>query len=1114
MWRRTALTLLTMAGLSLLYVVYARTVGVLARPRPAHLTRAVSKARVQRMAGPPPENIEVARRYLPAWAARAKYQVRDAAGLYYYANQLRRIEAGQEEAVRFTPFALVWFRDADPTTDDADRSPPRRSSPLASSTSPRSDREPLVLIADAALIQFDSKFELGSTDAKNVVGGQLEGNVTIRGANGLLVQGRNLIFRKGANRVWTDSPVEFRFGPHSGSADRGLQVELVPSEELKENPLAFAGVARVLLRRHVVLRLLAEEKGRPTPVTVQCDGGFVYEVAKQQATFEDQVRVRRQTAPNQFDSLECDLLTLLFEPVAQTQPELGASKPPGSEVQTVEPSGREPASRTAGAAGWLGPLAGTVATLDDAPANLRFRRLVAEGTDVVLSSDAGRLLCHANELLYDAVARTAILRAARGVRAVHDASLLVCPEVTLTHDQRGKVTAAWCRGAGWLEQRERRTDRLLLRADWRKQLRLFPDPATPGLNVVELEQDVTLRAVKENASLSADRVQLWYVPEDEQAAWPEPQQPVTLTGGQESAGASSLVALAAQQTAPGPGGQRHDGQHSASGKNRPRRLLATGHVRVESPQIRGRMDVLEAVFVDESPSSGPLPNEAVQRSDSAAAAPPVVELTASSEAEHRAAGGSSETETEASGAASVAGADQGRRQTGDVGQRRAETDSRPAAIPPPSLLPVPGRKDRPLQLVAKAVRVRLAQQGKNRFTVSDVWGEGGVQVTQPTEGQQEGAELVGERLQLINTGPNRQSVRVFGRPARVRRPDFSLEGPDILLDRAANLLHVNGPGTLTASVTTDFEGRQLPTPQPLTVRWDDRMTFDGRTARFFGNITAELQHTRMRCHDLTVELSARVDFSAPDPTRTTVELQRVVCHDTVWLESYGYVENRLNEVRRARCGQFSLDRLSGATEVAGPGEIEFWRRGRGKRAAVSPRATARANAPLQAEQTEWEYTRVEFAGGVTGNLHHRTAVFRDRVRIVYGPVDGPLGTIDPDHLPKDAALMRCETLEFVYVSDSKDKKANGPLPNGHIELTARGNAMLEGRTFFARADVISYDESKGMYSLSALGRAEATIWRQVQAGGDYSEASAKRMIFIPAKNYLDLDRATRLHGTE
>ena len=92
------------------------------------------------------------------------------------------------------------------------------------------------------------------------------------------------------------------------------------------------------------------------------------------------------------------------------------------------------------------------------------------------------------------------------------------------------------------------------------------------------------------------------------------------------------------------------------------------------------------------------------------------------------------------------------------------------------------------------------------------------------------------------------------------------------------------------------------------------------------------------------------------------------------------------------------------------------------------------------------------------------------------------------------------------------KEPNGQKP--FVELEAKGNAKLEGRTFNARADEITFDESKELYTLRATGNRQATIWRQSTLNGEPSEASAKIWRFIPSTNFLKADQSTGIRGTQ
>lgn len=423
----------------------------------------------------------------------------------------------------------------------------------------------------------------------------------------------------------------------------------------------------------------------------------------------------------------------------------------------------------------------------------------------------------------------------------------------------------------------------------------------------------------------------------------------------------------------------------------------------------------------------------------------------------------------------------------------------------------------PLQLSADLIQAKVRLPGDSSSTansdlpqaeLTEVWTEGNVDIQQPNEGVAEPLRLLGERLHLRNAGSEGQQVlHVFGQPARIRARGFDIEGPEIFLDRPNNRTWIDGAGELRMPVKNDpFDGQELGSPALLTVLWKEKMLFDGQNATFFADVEATLKNSRLQCEEMEVVLTERLSFRDDAGPSPTAEVQRVICKDGVRIDQKLYVDDEQSEIRHGEFAKLTLDQTSGQMEGIGPGQIDLWRPGQGKRAGLAPRAFAQANRPLEAEVANWDFTSVTFQGKTIGNLRERQTKFQDRVHIVYGPVAHPLDRIDSDHLPKDGGYMECDSLQIVQI------KPTGP-QKPHIELEAKGNAKLEGRSFNARADEITFDESKKLYTLRATGNRQVTIWRQTTPDGEPSEASAKSMRFIPSQNYLRSDQTTGIRGT-
>ncbi len=929
---------------------------------------------------------EMAEKHLAsqAWAANPKLQLRTK-NAFVYAEEWK--PADSEKSVRFKPFAMIWQQ-----------------------TGKQVDEAPITIVSESAVVTFTNTFSIAAPDPGPVVGGALEGRVRIRGPKGLTVTGRDFAFSRDAQRIWSEHPVSFTYGPHHGQA-KGVQIELVVAEQpdSSEKP-AISGIRSIRLRQNVSMDLVfkgRKQEKKPVLVRIRSAGGFQYVVETNIATFEDNVRVFRPTDAVYFDSLQCDLLTLVFEPKE--------GPPQTAGHDSVAASGDE---RFSG----LG---------DDL--NLTFRRLRAEGKRVVLISETNKLAARMTELIYDAQSKVAALADPSGVNVTHESSQLSSPEITLSHDDDGKIVSAWCRGAGWLKYHDRQTGALQFRAQWAKLLHKYPDRRT-GLDVIELQQQAVVLQPQEKTGLAAEFIKLW----------------IDRQGKNRDAGNANAT----------------DG---SSERIRPKRLLALRNVAINSPQLQvKRTNQLDVVwFAEGSQSQPPPPVRPVRHTRPDRLRPAI-------------------------------------RRISYQPQRGATDRRRPAATQIPG--EGPRKQDEPLEVTADRIRVHMVPGGaRNESEVSDIWTEGHVDLCQQREPQTDALRLTGDRLHLQNRGEGDQVLHLFGQPAHIRGPQMHIEGGEVHLDRNRNLAWVSGAGLLEIPVQRDLDGEPLENSKPLDVWWKEQMTFDGELARFFGNVRAELGDSSMNCQEMQVRLTEKLSFTDDQQQQPNVEIRNVLCKDGVEFNSYEYQANKLIGVRRARFGEFTVNQLSGNFGARGPGWITDWRRGRGNRAALSPVDTVQANQPLEPESADWEYTRIDFAGQADGNITDRVTEFHDRVQIVYGPVQRPLVSIDPDDLPKKGGWMRCDTLQVT-------QHENAETQSNDIHLKAEGNAKLEGRTFHARAHRITYDESKRFFVLSSQGNPKATIWRQTQLGGELEEAKAQRIEFFPEKNHLKLDHTTGLHG--
>jgi hypothetical protein len=129
-----------------------------------------------------------------------------------------------------------------------------------------------------------------------------------------------------------------------------------------------------------------------------------------------------------------------------------------------------------------------------------------------------------------------------------------------------------------------------------------------------------------------------------------------------------------------------------------------------------------------------------------------------------------------------------------------------------------------------------------------------------------------------------------------------------------------------------------------------------------------------------------------------------------------------------------------------------------------------------------------------------TTVFHDHVEVIYGPVDQEKELVTRDELTEEAGCLLCEYLQVTQIPQATD------VPQ-HIEMLARGNAQIEGKTFNGEADTITYDGSKTQYVLIGDSAGPARLFRQVKIGAPRDTDSANRIGFNPITHKVTEDGA-------
>ncbi len=224
---------------------------------------------------------------------------------------LKSYETRPDHSVKIEPCTLVFLPQGQ-FTDEADRR-----------------RRAIVLQAPSAILRFDSDMDPQHAKIGKLIGGNLEGVITVRSDqrepgphDDLLLTTRDMELV--GDRLTTPHPVEFRLGQSAGRG-RNLAITLAPADPASaQRGLTFGGMRSLELADSVWMRVqpgrsdlfpapalsrsqqeeaaqtiggaLAPSGTVQPPLEVQCEGAFRFDLEKYEATFERTVVVSRANA--------------------------------------------------------------------------------------------------------------------------------------------------------------------------------------------------------------------------------------------------------------------------------------------------------------------------------------------------------------------------------------------------------------------------------------------------------------------------------------------------------------------------------------------------------------------------------------------------------------------------------------------------------------------------------------------------------------------------------------------------------------------------------------------------------------------------------------------------
>jgi hypothetical protein len=1037
------------------------------------------------------------------------------------------------KTIRLAPFAMILF------PSPGVREDPRRSG------------EAIVLESPEAILDFDRPLDLSRAKIGNLVGGRLTGKVTIRSdqnqpgpADDLLITTTNVTLSE--SKIETLETVQFRLGGNVGGG-RLLRMHFPPRDAAKPTagPRGFGGMQSIELIYDVKMhfqmagkgllpaatgapqrvtagrvdpavesakasaRTLAASAGQP-PIEITSQGPFRFDFVRQEASFERQVDVLRLNPIGESDHLSCDRLSVDFAP-RETVKEASAMRAPalGSSLggSASGSLGGSVVDRTVNAAKTADARESNAAAAKRTA--LEVRRLRAVGRPVIVRSPSTGAAARCEKLEYDVKTGKISLEDPARVMLRNPSNEVSAPKVSYTPGAPGGLPSFEAIGAGWLESTPQNGEGQHLRATWDREFRLRPHQGQHLLSVLGKAE----LAVDGVGSLAGEEIWLWM-----------------------TAGARARSAAYAHEN-------RTSGSDAGFGKLAaqitPDRMLASGGVKIRTPQLHGDPERFEVWFQPVAQPADPTEDEQTL--------PDGDRRIANRNRSDRFA-----DNRRANDRFEPIDADRAEGRPAIVPHRRGD------ALPRPTSFEVSG----------KVLRVNVLWGGAQP-AVDDVEILGGARFVEvgAVDPRQGPLAIRGEEVRIAKASTPQTVATIRGKPAVVAARGLTMSAAQVNLDRGANRIWIDGQGELQLPAARDLQGQTeqnqtLAATQPMTIAWRRSMEFDGESIRFKEQVEATSATQRLTTQALTARLAKRVDFATPPQAGDDVKIAALLCQGGVSMENRTYVNGDLTAHDILSANDLAIDQTTGAIVAHGPGVVRSHRRGAAKLMSGGAAPVAK-NAPvgaaaLASAETEigggangganrgeigganaaaddrLTYMELHFQQDATGNLNERRITLADQIDCLYGPVRDWAGSIAVDKtkpLPEGVVSMKADRLTLsqpvvdrpsitsaagihAAASNAAGGNATGLTAIGGrapIDLAAEGNTFVEGSNFTARADRITYAEGKQLLILEGTGRADAILTRQAKAGGPQTRAVARKIFFWQSTNTVEVDDAKSLN---
>lgn len=436
----------------------------------------------------------------------------------------------------------------------------------------------------------------------------------------------------------------------------------------------------------------------------------------------------------------------------------------------------------------------------------------------------------------------------------------------------------------------------------------------------------------------------------------------------------------------------------------------------------------------------------------------------------------------------------------------------------------------PLNVTARLMRARVTNNGTDT-RIDDLKLEGNFTLTkeQVSDNMPWPFTTTGEQLRLSQNGTDATDISIEGQPAKVAVGSGWVIAPELHLKQSENQFWIDHPGELVIPIEalqqskltpaspnslvslpntfnpanpratlnnarTSLPSNNINWKEPPRLQWGQRMTFDGRTARFGGGVSidcrmetdpATLWHMNARADRMAIDMEQPIQMRSNSATKQSAVAQvaMIRLEDNVDIRA---VQTDPKLVRRSieHMKLPQLDILVPSQTWIGHGPGELWSRRYGNVNPIAPSLAGGNDAGLQC-------IHLTFVGRMEGAIAQRKASFYDRIQALIGPIatwDDQLNVHRVDDirsLGRNQTFLLSDQLNIFDAStlswNSATLNNNRPNSSGSWEIDATSRVKLDSNTdqglLSVTAERLAYGAQNDVVKIERSQNQAATIRR-------------------------------------